>query len=339
MNAPPMIRPLKSILFSLFLLCSCSQEEHKSQVAEVWVEESGDLPDFFHYSFSNCLREWEKNNSNYNTTVCSGQYNEHLEELHIIRTDEIGIPAVQISKNIVAKDGDHRNLFIYIIGGPLQKYPRIHEYFEQYQSVEPSDVIIIPIYQSTWFRSSGNAIDDLQQGQREIEATLRNLRATNPMAKIHVLGESWGGYFASRLPLEETDQLIIASSPLNHTGNSLADYFRDNTSDELKETATSFALSVDDYTVQLAINRYDYMTTALRHIGDEPFVLPRRAGDETCRIVVYGKNDPMLAGFDRPDGYSSERREWVISRQTGHDTLDGYNDFFSKMAELECTDP
>ncbi len=328
-----------SILVVANLLLACQpihavQNEGQSSLER--AQEIMSWPEFFRFSFSRCLLEFDRIGFDGSKEKCSGELSGYREELKVVSYQERTIVIAQVSIAEKTVSTDVSDIFFYVDGGPLDSFPRVPDQLTQYAGLQRNQLIIYPVYHSSWFRTTGDAREDLQKGLVELRAAHGGLRAQYPEATIHLIGESWGGYFASRIGLGDKDRLVLVSSPLNHTGNSLADFFRETITQEKKEGDTTYALSADDYSNQIAINRYRYVTEALRQIGGAPFVLARQDGHKSCRVIIYGTDDPMLASFDRTDGYSRANNEWVISRQTGHEVLAGYDGFFAEMGDLDC---
>lgn len=316
--------------------CSAQSPEQERQPAVVSPGQPAWLPDYFRYSFSACLKEWQAHGNEYDRKKCAGVYGQFSEELAFADGDLKEVPLVKVSATDSFGSNQTREVFIYIHGGPLRSFPRLYEFEDQFKGLDASQVVYFPIYQGTWFRSSGDAVEDIEAAVVELRYIISALRAQYQYARFVIIGESWGGYIASRQELLPDDKLVLESAPLNHTGNSLADFFSERSSEAQKNATVSFPLDASDYSKQLNINKFQYVNAALRHIDDQEFVLDRQPHDTSCRIIFYGKRDPMLASFDRADGFSIERNEWIISRETGHDVLEGLDGFFKLVSELEC---
>ena len=324
------------IAFLSLVACTISIGHNSSTATDMAGLQYRNLPDFFRYSFSGCLEAIQADKYSPNHEKCHGELNGFSEELYMLPEENSQIPLIKISRKNHDQDRLVRDFFLYIHGGPLYSFPRLYEYEDKYKGLGDNQVVYMPLYLGTWFRSTGDGARDLAGAVPEVQAALSSLRATHPNARVHIIGQSWGSYIASRLELFPKDHLILESAPLNHTGKSLLKHFFETTNQKRRDGLVSFPLDASNYYNQLSLKRFDYVNSALNYVGDEPFVRMKGNKGNVCLIIIYGSKDPMVSDFHKPSGYYDSENEWIVRRETGHDVLEGYDSYFAKIGETDC---
>lgn len=153
-----------------------------------------EIPDFFEYSVSECMRA-SIAKSQSAEKECEGDFGVLREEISLLKHGSEYIPIVKVYAKDRRQNIDFQNVIFYIDGGPLHRYPRITDFLNPYSDLDINTIVIFPIYRGTWFRSSGNAVEDLKVANVELDFALNHYRKIYKSSAFNIVGESWGGVF------------------------------------------------------------------------------------------------------------------------------------------------
>jgi pimeloyl-ACP methyl ester carboxylesterase len=324
-----------AIISTLFFSACAGQASHNSDEGTLKkAEQIQKLPIFFRSDFNNCVNSSRKDSEDAKI-ICSGELNEFTERLIIIGPAKSELFLAQAYKSEGSGHVDPRNIFFFLTGGPLYSYPRTYRMLSAYEHLDRRDLIVYPVFHGTSHRTSGDSVADSKLALREIQDSYDALKRRYPKSRIVVIGESWGSYYASRLELRDKEPVVLISPPIGYSGNGFDNFFIENFPKNGRDADYTIASLEVDSKVPIRINRYEYISSFLKYLGNEQFVSPNFFESRSCRMVIVGNNDPMLQDF-----LSNEKNKAIVQNlvriDSGHDVIGKFHNLFDFLGESRC---